>query len=530
MNRAGSSIDNIATSEDPINPFSSPEKPTVPAATAPLPFPAFPRTPSPTPVAGPSKPILPEAPALEDDDDDDMPSMLAVLQDAKKSSAASSAKEELRKRKLELLQKQQQARRPLEEDDDDLEVVDSSRAAAVEKLENQHSHKAGKKDISRTRKQQMALAGIRPSKPIGKDKKVETVRREEFDQQVLLKAKMEARAITKQKEEEWKAIGGSVRKEPESGVKSEDVMKALASHALEVVTANAQREEAFEAFGDSGDEDSEDGDYKPDERGSASPEPEAMEEDEDEDKENNDEDFAMGEDAEETLVEDPESEDVRPRAGRHRVIASDDEDEENDENAPPPRPRPRQPFAALGGRDDDEMEIVLDRRSPSTDGATTNDEGTDKENDLTAFRGRQVRFDSPDFDENTPLSLDLAGPRRPLQDISSSAPDTPKPLDLRTNLTQLFEAQLRTPQPSPGPSLQPLLGGALGSKGSEGFSQFSQSDRTLGPSGSSSGDLADLFDATTQKLKDNTWSSPGGGLAEAFVEKVGNRRSLSSLC
>ncbi|TEB04034.1 hypothetical protein FA13DRAFT_1807734 [Coprinellus micaceus] len=207
-------------------------------------------SPTPAPIAGPSKPVFPEIPLLEDDDEE-LPSMLSETQ-------------------IEHLKKHQPAARKAadDDDDDDLEVVDSSRAAALERLENQHA------------------TGIRPSKPtMGKGKKEE------------------ARAITKQKEDEWKAMGGSVHKEAESGVKSETFCPSLLLMRLALskrvlngrrgskrstVTRTARMGNTTRT------------------RGSASPEPDAMDEDEEEEnKENADGDVAMeDEEEEETLVED----------------------------------------------------------------------------------------------------------------------------------------------------------------------------------------------------------------------------------
>ncbi|KAF6762814.1 hypothetical protein DFP72DRAFT_877014 [Ephemerocybe angulata] len=504
-------------SEDVIKPFSSPENGPVPARIP------MTRTPSPLPepIAGSSKRADPDVPALSDDDNVPALTLTDILEQSRKASEAAARKEELKKRKLELLKKQQ-LQQPTIGDDDDLEVEDLKtprRTAAKLKLEKGQSNAS--KPMTRTRQVHLGLAGVKLSK--SQPSKLKTVdagvNREQLDKDAWRKAQREAKAASNQKLEDWKAFGGTVRQEDQVTEGSEEVLRKLAARGIEAADANAERESRM--YGES-EEDESDGDWNPEERGSASPEPAEVEEAGDEEAE---QDVTMGEVEEEagSLADEEESVDVKVRPGRRQVVASDDEDEEGDENIPVPRPRRRQALRTLSIDDEDAMDVSQNPRLPSEG---LSEGGTDKENDDKENRA-VVRFaPSGSDDENGGplLSLDLSERRRPFQEIPGPS-DTPKPYELgRGSLTQLFEAQLsgrqRTPEATPGLSLRPLLGEGSARRSVE-FSQFSAGETTLlGRSGSSEGDLADLFDATTQRLNDNTWTpKPIGGLGEAFVEK-----------
>ncbi|KAJ2933454.1 hypothetical protein H1R20_g3636, partial [Candolleomyces eurysporus] len=509
-------------SDDPINSFSSPEtRPVSPG----LPIHWTP-SPLPEPAQPSSRSALPNPPPL--DSDDELPTTSKILADAKKAAEASK-RDELIKRKYQALEKKQS--RPDEHDsDDDLEVVDAPmNGVAGRKLEAEHS--SATKKFTHTRKVQMQLAGIHPTKTqasTSKQTKVPPIGRDQFEQQLWKKVQESREHTVKQKQEEWQAIGGTLKETVKVEEDQTEIVKKLAAKGLEAAEAQG----AGQQYEDSDDDSDED--WNPEERGSEEePDTSATMDVQD----GVDEDVAMVSEVEDQdVAEDDENDENdenvhNPRAVRRSVKNIVDSDDENDENNPNQQVQKRRPLASLPsssfGEDEFGMDIVHDGPTPSTDDRS--DEGTDKENDTTLMFDRSddkenkavVRFGPFGLRRDDTLELDLSEPRRPFQELPS--PDTPKAFQVgRASLTEMFEAQLsesrRTPDLSPGPSLQPFVEGSS-KKGAGGFSQFSDDEGTLlGKSTSSNGDLSDLFDVTTQKLDAKPWS-PEGGLAAAFVEK-----------
>lgn len=447
------------------------------------------------------------APSSDSDDDD---ALLKTLKENREKREAEKRNNNLARMKAEILKRPAPPRH--DSDDDDLEIVDEKKAsAAVQKLEKAHAKTA--KPMTHARKTAMQLAGIRPSKVQGSKAQAgaKAISRQEHDQQLWGKVEKNALDITKQREEEWTSFGGHLREEELVAEDPQDALRKLAAKGLQVAEARDERRARLQAD----DDDDSDDDYIPEERGSMSPQRSPTERDDDEDVAMADGEDEVTDGGDDDEGADSENE-VQPRRRRGPVIESD---EENDENAPI-RPRVSRARVSRTLSDDEDMENTPARRSPSTStGYPTENE--DKENQAV------VRFRSQSFDLDPVLSLDLNSPRRPLQVIPSQD-ETPKALDIgRTSLTELFGARLsgpqRTPDGTPGPSFRPLLGNDR-SKDEDGFSQFSAGEPTLLGKSSSHGDLSDLFDATTQRLKDNTFSfspeSSGGLLGAAFIEKV----------
>jgi len=412
--------------------------------------------------------------------------------------------------------------------DDDLEI---------EGLKPELDRSKFGKGMSRTKKTHLTLAGVSASaKPAASKKgKPPPPSRDEINQQLLRKAQEKAAAIAKEKEEQWKAMGGSLRQQVE-GEGADSVVKQLAAKGLEVAEAAEGNDVMFE---DS--EDGSDGDYEPEHRGSA--EPEAGDEDigedapgseEEDEAEATDVNLGMDVDMEDGMgnIDEVDEMVVKPRAHRKRtVVASDDEDE----NVPTPPPRQRRALSAISSDSLLDEGFITDDMprlpSPSTDGH--NEDGTDKENDDTLMFDRSedkenkavVRFGpstvhQASLGRNLSLSPDFSEQRRPFQDIPGLA-DTPKALDRPGgDLTPIFQAQLTESRGAtsegPEPSLRPLLN-PNGSLGNLGFSQFDGDDGGLGKPVTIGG-LADLFDATSQKI--SSWAPKAGGLAEAFDETV----------
>ncbi|KAJ2915033.1 hypothetical protein MD484_g5403, partial [Candolleomyces efflorescens] len=505
-------------SDDPINSFSSPEaRPSSPGVSVR-------RTPSPLPnTARPSsRPALADPPPL-DSDDDDLPATITVPT-TKKPVAESSKKDELMKRKYRALEKNQ-SRQAGSDSDDDLEIVNAPvSGVAGRTLEVEHPSSA--KKLTHTRKVQMQLAGIHPTKsqaPTSKQtKKAPPIGRSQLEQELWKRVQLAREKTIKQKQEEWQAIGGTLKETVKAEADQAEVVKNLAAKGLEAAEAQGGGTQ----YEDSDDES--DGDWNPQERGSEEePDPSMDVQDQ------VDEDVSMVSEVEDQdEVEADENDENVPKARMSRRSAKNivDSDDENDENNPSQQVRGRRPLASLPsssfGEDEFSMDVVHDGPTPSTD--DQNDDGTDKENDTSLMFDRSddkenkavVRFGLSGLRRDDTLDLDLSEPRRPFQELPS--PDTPKAFQPgRASLTEMFEAQLsesrRTPDLSPGPLLQPFLEGSS-KKNAGGFSQFSDDEGTLLGKASSNGDLADLFDATTQKLDTKPWSTKGV-LAEAFIEQ-----------
>ncbi|KAH6915194.1 hypothetical protein BKA70DRAFT_1557505 [Coprinopsis sp. MPI-PUGE-AT-0042] len=433
---------------------------------------------------------------LESDDDDDLPDNLL-------GEPKAEHKPTLKEFKRRHLEKQKAKRSASEDDGSDLEIT-SPKAAPVRSTERR---------VSQLRKKQLSLAGVNPSSKLkatslfkGKSKE-QTMNRSDMDANLWGKVQKEQREVVTKKKEDWIVFGGRLDKEEtRPQVDATQVLKAYAEKGLK---AREGDKESSQTTLVEEDEDSDD-EWKP--AGSMSPAHRSGGVEEEE------KDLAMttedlGEDA-----EDEEDEQVL-RVSRSKRVAVVDSDEENDENS---APKPAQ----TAGRRPLALDSSVLEGDIEPDGSTPFSEegtGTDKENNASLVfdrsedkeNSRVPRFGSLSSADSFESLAAPSGPqsRNPLQEIPRS-PETPKTRPLgRTNLTQLFEAQMneprRTPelQPSPFPRQR---------KDSGGFSQFSQEDGTLLNNSSPGSGLADLFNVHTQAP---SYSPKSSLLAEPFGEK-----------
>ncbi|EAU84315.2 hypothetical protein CC1G_01311 [Coprinopsis cinerea okayama7 len=425
-------------------------------------------------VPGPSKLSPTTIPDVLDDSDEDLPESLT---EHLKPRPKAEAKSDLHEIKMRALAAANQRKQIDSDDDDDLEIVPAQKVDAPPRSTEKRAR--GRKSL-----------------PIFARRAV-TQPRDRFEQELLARAAEESAKLSELKKQAWIQAGGRVLEEikPEGG--PESVLRAYAEKALKAIENNDNLTKGED------DEDESDGEWKPEERGSASPSSHTMDIVDEGDSEG--EDAAMGSEAEGEDGQDDENIAI-PRGHRRRTIV--DSDEENDENASLKRvSRPARRSISL---DED-----LESSSVGHDAVTPfSEDGTDKENNAGLLFDRSedkenksiARFDSFDsFDDISPRRLggpSSSGSRQPFQELPGPT-DTPKPINFasRANLTELFEAQLSEPRRTP--ELSPVFG----SKSREGFSQFSPTP-VVGRA------LEEEFFDPTQKE-----SQPASLLGEAFGEK-----------
>ncbi|KAK0453298.1 MRC1-like domain-containing protein [Armillaria borealis] len=267
------------------------------------------------------------------------------------------------------------------------------------------------------------------------------------------------------------------------------------------------------------DEDEEDTDYVPPDRGSASPPPPKVNDDDDDDDEQpaEDEDVTMVERDYDTETEDGELFVARPRGQRVlRVVEDDDSDAENLRTRPLPTGRILV---------EDSM-IIEDENTPITQ-ATPNfslDEQSDKENNIELIYGMD------DDKENAtvfPRSIQRSAFSRSLFAQENNSDDGLSDADKGESVPRLPLSTLEEEKSSPGrqsftdrlqstisldnddcmppPSLRPRFG--FSAAGTSGFSQFSQTQSTtsaLQPG------FSDLYADATQKRDDGFTELFGG--------------------
>lgn len=436
--------------------------------------------------------------APESDDDEGLPDLVLGGRKAEQ-------KPTLKVIKQRYLEKQIARRKVSEDDGSDLEIT-SPKAAPVRSTERR---------VSQLRKKQLGLAGVNPSSrhkataSVKGKSKEQALSRSDMNSELWGKVMKGNREIDTQKKENWMRHGGKHKEESLLQTDASVVLKAVAEQALK---ARGSKDTSQTTLVDE-DEDSDD-DWKP--AGSMSPARCS------ENAEEEDEGLEMAAEEEGGKDAEDEEDEPVPRNSRSKRVAVIDSDEEDDENSAPKTTRRagRRPIALADSflEGDTEPDVL----TPFSEEGT----GTDKENNASLV------FDRSEDKENSRVprfgslssadSFESLGapsgpqPRNPLEEIPRS-PETPKTRALgRTNLTQLFEAQLNQPrttpelQPSPFPPER---------KNSGGFSQFSQDDDTLLNNSSPGVGLADLFNAHTQASTDTPKRS---FLAEPFGEKVRN--------
>ncbi|KAF9452158.1 hypothetical protein P691DRAFT_772498 [Macrolepiota fuliginosa MF-IS2] len=513
----------------------------------------------------------------DDSDSDGLPDVDAVLNSTKSKEKSEeedvqAKRQKLNALKLQMLKRQeQQSNTKSEEDDDELQVLSPT------KIEQQR--KSTDKKISAGQRMLLVNARVR-NKPLildaRKSTKEDIINVEELlkqgtsDPRVLKsllrqRAEKESLDIVKQKEEEWKRLGGAMREERENE-QVDDAQRDQIQKGLEAWT-NADRK--FEDEDEDGSEDDEDDeDWSPEARGSMSPPPgreeegdiahEETEMDEvdeagtpkgDQEGEGEEQRFQSDDDENEQLPVFKVKTKHRPRG---RVVDSDESDsgEYNDENVIPPKPK--DPHYAASSSDD----RTEDENDKENDTRLMFDRSEDKEN-KAVVRHQPIARPSLSFgsifDGESDGDLSLSPPhvmarelemgeeigtqsstssserRKPLGVISDASPASSLQRQPST-LTQAFAAQLKHSSPVRGPvdedvfgpvltspvaflDFAPVFGGGDGGKekkSAPGFSQFSQDvsgHSSFGAPALLQAGFSDLFDSSTQKD-----AAPLGGL------------------
>lgn len=483
---------------------------------------------------------------------------------------AQARKQKLTALKMQILQKQQMERTRVtsegdDDDDDELQVL------APTKIDEQR--KSAEKKMSKGQRMLLTNAGIR-NKPVvldpHKSAKRGIVSTEETilkqgtsDPRVLItflrqRVDKESLDIVKQKEEEWKRLGGAI-KEDQGNEPVDDAQLIQIQKGLEAWT-KADRTSMVADAEDGGDEGEEDDpDWSPEARGSMSPASRRDEEAIDYEK------LEMGEvddvgtpkadkkgEREETEANQSDDENeqvpVFKVKSKHRplgrILDSDESDsgEYNDGNAS--LLKPNDPHYAASSSDD----RTEDENDKENDTRLMFDRSEDKENKAVVrhqpLAGPSLSFRSV-FDGESDSDLSLSPPHVMVRELdmdegngtqpSSSPNEKRKPFGVISDaspaslqrqpstLTQAFAEQLKHSSPARGPISEDVFGpispapaasldfapvfGASGDVGKEkksalGFSQFSQeeSERTaFGTPSLLQPGFADLFDSSTQK-------------------------------
>ncbi|THH18016.1 hypothetical protein EW146_g2906, partial [Bondarzewia mesenterica] len=383
-----------STSSDPIQPFSSspslhPEETHRPSEAPAVASRTRTRSPSPFRSNGllaPHKaaPSIPPEPADDSDSDKEMPSVNEILKKDEQKRAQKERARELMELKLRALEAQQESRAASHykpgkgaitlldsDEDEDLEVVDDNmqvvaREEAADRLKRTKPSEGTKRQLELAMGYQRASKALlqhSPEKKVvrggvsaevlqaaaapafsfgnardekAKGKAAPRVSQQALLQKLLADARVQSERETRKKEQEWVKRGGKLK----DG--SYEEVKGMDEYVEKAIKAEKRRDSMLEGGEMDGDEDEEeDGDWRPVERGSASPEPG------DDEQESEEMDENVGVD--ENIVEDEaqtESERTRPRtarrsAARPRAIVDSDADSDA-ENAHPIHQRPIQ--------------------------------------------------------------------------------------------------------------------------------------------------------------------------------------------
>lgn len=490
-------------------------------------------------------------------DSSGLPGFGAVLQPTKGSEGhgedeAQAKKRRLAQFKIEALQKQQLQKSQTEaeeDDDDDLEILPPSKIEAQRKS-------AEKKKTTKGKRMFLGHARVH-AKPLTLDPKKSTKEDLDSAQKILLehgtsdprflsavlrkRAEKESSAIVKQKEEEWRRLGGAVREEPVGepvdGVQRNQVILK----GVETWGEKAQKSETTEVDNDRDSEEEDDSDWSPEARGSMSPTP--VKEDDKVDYEKMEIDGADAlvdeEQPNQSDDEDDQGPVIKARAKHRthdRILDSDESDtgDYRDEDTVPSKPHDVQRGVSSS---DDRTEDENDKENNTR---LMFDRSEDKENRAVVRYGPLSGASFPSiFDGESDRDLSLSPPHvmglELETDGTSDGPSERKPLGVISDaspvslqrqpstLTQVFAAQLKHSSPVRGPvnedvfgpvpsapaaslDFAPVLNDASdiknGKKVSLGFSQFSQegtSSASFGAPALLQPGFADLFDSNTQK-------------------------------
>ncbi|PPR02493.1 hypothetical protein CVT24_002042 [Panaeolus cyanescens] len=436
------------------------------------------------PKEGTSSQLKRVHPVLPNDDDDELPTVSELL--AKKP--VKRHKELLEVKKRVLIASKQAA---TDDGDDDLVI----QGPALPKVNPASTNKSR---LSAIRKQQNQLARIPAKKSTpsisiqDSPEKLQAILKTHPDQQTLnrvmaVMAGQKHLAIKKQKVAEYEKHGGQLRPTaPINPQGFEAAVKEIAQKGLKAVEARAMRGmEADLDMGDADEEDGDDEDWEPPNRGSASPESS--------DHEGGGmvvEEASVGRDEDDTMVEN-DTEDmihVKTKSSRKVLLDSDSDEEPSNENLPP-RPSHRRNLSPSASpvEDDDDKENDRDLMY---------DHDEDKENTTLLRRSRNTNVPvspegsrraaslSPDLPprrwdtRGRPEDLSLAprNERVPFRDLTDESP-----FGSPVRQSQSFAAKLQQASPLPSTLVpEPTLKPVFGTKGKEkegfgGFSQFSQS-------------------------------------------------------
>ncbi|KAF5369809.1 hypothetical protein D9758_001353 [Tetrapyrgos nigripes] len=469
-----------------------------------------------------SKPGMSTLKPLDDSDSEDLPDIDSVTKQVQAAGKPAS----IRQSKLaELKQKALGNQQPVPKDDSDsdleIEVLPpSGKGKTVDKGKSviRRNTQQQKLNVAH-RKPMLANAHGRKSLPAG------SVPNTQYLNKMLLERANDQQAeLISKKEEEWKRRGGKL--EASTDDHSQNVVDAVASWAEKGLETAAQTSGRHD---NSDDEEEEDEDYVPIERGSASPEPNEL-----------DAGFEEDDEADITMVnEDDENEDSenvvnrRPAARGRAVIDSDEEDAgENDENLVPPPPR--QPLGDVS--EDWSMSVdensasrpFLRRGSFSSAYATEEepdkeniDRGDNKENQAVSLlslgrpplgsrqSSRRNLEDSASRLSISPGQRSLSGGdemddqenqpvRRPLGPLHTEESFSPSSLPFTARLQRaasLAQNDTLSPTLNSSPKFAPLL---AEDSSKLGFSQFSEDGANFSPKPLQAG-FSDLFETGTQK-------------------------------
>jgi len=458
------------------------------------PIETFPSSPAGEELAEPPRvPSKDDTKQLSDGDssDSEMPSVGDVMKTV-----------DLQKQKQKLLAVKRAAvqRRPSnmlhddEDEDDDLEV-----ATSAAHKPSKASTSEGAPRVSESRKRQNMLAKIGPTNKSRTAAMIMHGKQElsallkpgvqlspaELNQLLAAGARVDAEYAKREKEEVWTKHGGRLRQvvaQPVGDLNT--VVKVIAEHGTKVAE---HRQKVRDAADEEDQEDENDEDWRPELRGSASPEP-----DKTEDQENEVDDDEMQEGDSE---EEDDKENVRQPLVKSRKVVQLSDDEENDENAPV-----RQAPSVMRG------ESIINSEDENKENDTNLMFDEDKENTAVVRYGLSM---SPENSRRVPSltrrpTEESTDDRRPFKDLLDE--DDLPPMSSTSGLTQSFADKLKQASPLastlPSPSLRPLLGNDTPSLGFSQFSPTQAGPKLLGPG------FGDLFDAATQKGPSLLMASP----------------------
>ncbi|KAI0069203.1 hypothetical protein BV25DRAFT_115477 [Artomyces pyxidatus] len=416
-----------------------------------------------------------------------------------------------------------------DESDEDLVVEDTMQVVAREEAANRLKRSPPKKGAEVQRKfaaksprkgglppspekvAKFLTEAAQPSFSLGKSKTTRpTMDLKDLNRVLLTKAESVGEKVRRDKEQEWERRGHTVSRVLAPA--KDNPMEQLLGKALERRNRDVPMDE---------DEDADDEDWVPEERGSASPEPPDAPDDEyaenlPEDRDDNP--MVDGQDAD--LEDDAEilPPVVRGRAHRRAIADSDGESDDDAENAAPPPPShgtvmssfpPSPSFPSPSPMPDVETELELGNETDKENMKDRMfDRGEDKENKAVARHrlfGSALAMDDDD---------ELPSPARlfqspPLEDDPFSFSQTP------VKEKQAALTRLRSPLPSL--ALSPAFGKK--GKGRAGLSQFFDDDAGAEVEG---GGFGDVFASGSSPSK-QTQNLEGlkmdlGGLSQAFEQ------------